>query len=209
MNPHHKISVLIADDHLVVRMGLATLLGVESDITVVGEASNGDEAVRLAKQLAPDVVIMDLMMPRMNGVEATAEIRRLGVPTQVLILTTFGESADIRRALDAGAVGAIIKDSGKALLVDAIRSASVGERIISPEIAHALSNTQPLHDLTSRQTEILQLVANGLNNREISDILGIGRDCVKAHLKTIFNRLEVSSRSEAVAIALREKLLDA
>ena len=202
-----KIRILLADDHLVVRMGLAAIIGIEKDFELAGEAGNGREAVRLAAELDPDVIIMDLMMPQMDGVEATERIFRQNPDAKILILTTFGGSDDLKRALDAGALGAMVKDSAHAELIDAIRATARGERTLSPAIRSQLRSSTPQPDLTPRQIEILSYVAKGLNNREIAPLIGIGPDCVKAHLKTAFARLGVASRSEAVAIAVHAKLI--
>ena len=203
-----KIRILLADDHLVVRMGLAAIIGIEKDFELAGEAGNGREAVRLAAELDPDVIIMDLMMPQMDGVEATERIFRQNPDAKILILTTFGDSEDLKRALDAGALGAMVKDSAHAELIDAIRATARGERTLSPAIRSQLRSSTLLPDLTPRQLEILSYVAKGLNNREIAPLIGIGPDCVKAHLKTAFARLGATSRSEAVAIAVNSKLIE-
>ena len=202
-----KIRILLADDHLVVRMGLAAIIGIEKDMTVVGEACDGREAVRLAAALKPDVIVMDLMMPKLGGADATEAILKANPAAKILILTTFGTSDELRRALDAGAVGALVKDSAHDQLIAAIRHAASGDLTISPEIKRQLKASEQKPELTSRQIEILTYVAKGLNNREIAKQIGIGPDCVKAHLKTAFSRLGAASRSEAVAIALRKGLL--
>ena len=198
---------MLADDHLVVRMGLAAIMSIEQDMEVVGEASDGVEAVKLAARLHPDIVIMDIMMPKLDGVAATAEIRKRNPDTRILILTTFGTSEDLRRALAAGATGALVKDSAQTELVDAIRRCAAGEKTISPAIARQLQCEMPRAELSPRQLEMLGYVAKGFNNAEIATMVGIGRDCVKAHLSAAFTRLNASSRSEAVAIAIRNGLL--
>ena len=203
-----KIRILLADDHLVVRMGLAAIIGIEKDLELAGEAGNGEDAIRLADELDPDVIIMDLMMPKLDGVKATERILKENPDRKILILTTFGASEDIKRALDAGAIGAMIKDSAHAELIGAIRATARGERTLSPSIKSQLktaSDSTP--NLTPRQLEILSYVAKGLNNREIAPLIGIGPDCVKAHLKTAFARLGATSRSEAVALALNAGLI--
>ena len=204
---NRKTKVLLADDHLVVRMGLAAIIDLENDLSVVGEAGDGREAIRLAAELQPDVIVMDLMMPKLNGADATAEIIRTNPAAKVLILTTFGSSEELKRALGNGAVGAIVKDSDHAELLAAIRSTATGKRHISPVIDRQLKAAEPEIELTPRQIEILGYVAKGLNNAEIARTIGIGRDCVKAHLKTAFARLNAASRAEAVTIALNKHLL--
>ena len=208
MRSRDRIRILLADDHLVVRMGLAAIIGIEKDFELAGEAGNGREAVRLAAELDPDVIIMDLMMPQLNGVEATERIFRQNPDAKILILTTFGDSEDLKRALDAGALGAMVKDSAHAELIDAIRATARGERTLSPAIRSQLRSSTPQPDLTPRQIEILSYVAKGLNNREIAPLIGIGPDCVKAHLKTAFARLGATSRSDAAAIAVNSKLIE-
>ena len=202
-----KTRVMLADDHLVVRMGLAAIISIERDMEVVGEAADGAEAVRLAAELRPDVVIMDIMMPKLDGVAATAEIRKSNPETQILILTTFGTSDDLRRALEAGATGALVKDSAQTELVSAIRECAAGRKTISPAIARQMQCEMPRIELSPRQLEMLNYVAKGFNNTEIANMVGIGRDCVKAHLSAAFTRLGAASRSEAVAIAIRLGLL--
>lgn len=202
-----KTTILIADDHLVVRMGLATIIGLEKDLIVAGEAKDGAEAVRLAGELKPDVIVMDLMMPRLDGAEATAKILAADPSAKILILTTFSSSEGVKAALDAGAVGAIVKDSSDAELLAAMRAAAAGKRTVSREIRRHLSVAESAPSLSRRQTEILLYVAKGMTTDEISKMLGIGPDCVKAHLKIIYSRLGVATRAEAVAFALRENLL--
>ena len=202
-----KIRVMLADDHLVVRMGLAAIISIERDMELVGEAADGAEAVKLAAELHPDVVIMDIMMPKLDGVAATAEIRKRNPETQILILTTFGTSDDLRRALAVGAIGALVKDSAQTELVNAIRECAAGRKSISPAVERQLQYEMPKIELSPRQLEMLNYVAKGFNNAEIANMVGIGRDCVKAHLSAAFTRLNASSRSEAVAIAIRLGLL--
>ena len=202
-----KIRILIADDHQIVRMGLMTIFAKEPDLEVVGEARNGIEAVRLCRELRPNVVLMDLMMPKKSGADATPEILAADPSARVLVLTTFSESEEVRRALDAGACGALIKDTPYDRLVAAIRAVARGRRVVSPEIQQNLAARSAAPELSARQLEILRLVADGLTSKAISNRLEIGTDGVNAHLRTIFAKLGASSRSEAVAIALREHLL--
>ena len=203
----NKIRILIADDHQIVRMGLTTIFAKEPDLDVVGEAKNGIEAVRLARELVPDVVLMDLLMPKKSGADATQEIMGANPSARILVLTTFGESDEVKRALDAGACGALIKDTPHTKLVAAIRAVAKGKRVISPEIQQNVSSQSAAPELSARQLEILKLVADGLTSKAISDRLDIGPDGVNAHLRTIFSKLGASSRSEAVALALRKHLL--
>lgn len=202
-----KTTILIADDHQVVRMGLATIIGLEKDLVVAGEAKDGIEAVRLAGELKPDVIVMDLMMPRLNGADATAKIRAADPSAKILILTTFSSSGGVKAALDAGAVGAIVKDSSDAELLAAMRAAAAGRRTVSREIRRHLSVAESAPTLSRRQTDILLYVAKGLTTDEISKLLGIGPDCVKAHLRTACSRLDASSRSEAAAMAVAKGLI--
>ena len=202
-----KTRILIADDHAIVRMGLASLLGTKKDFEIVGDAEDGETAVRKALKLKPDVVIMDLMMPNKDGATATAEIHKALPDTKILILTTFGTSDIISRALHAGAIGAIMKNSPNAQLVATIRSVAAGTRTISPEIERLIEEDPPAKELTPRQLEILNALAKGLSNPEIVTTLGICEDRVKDHINAIFTKLNATNRTEAVAIAFRKHLL--
>jgi len=205
--PDSKTKVLLADDHLVVRMGLSAIISLEKDMTVVAEAENGEDAVRLAAEKKPDVVVMDLMMPKLDGARATAEIMAANPATKVIILTTFGGSIDVKRALDAGAASALVKATSQKDLIEAIRRTAAGESIICSEISNTLESDADSVDLSERQFEILSYVAKGLNNREIAELMHVSRDCIKAHLKTIFAKLGVASRSEAVALAVNRSMV--
>ena len=205
--PRTKIKVLIADDHKMVRAGLAALLETEDDITVVGQAENGKEAVSKALQLVPDVVVMDLMMPIMDGAEATAEIHRHLPQSKIVILTTFGTSDGIAHALAAGATGAIMKSSDSTDLAKAIRKVFNGEPSVAEEIQQQLKTDPPVPDLTPRQRDILDSMVRGLSNPDIAKQLGIRRDGVKEHINAILQKIGASNRTEAVVIALRKHLL--
>ena len=201
------VSVLLVDDHALIRRGLTDLIRYESDLKVAGEAANGQEAVEAARKLNPDVIVMDLMMPEMDGVEATRRIKAERPDSRILILTTFGTSADVARAMAAGASGAIMKDAETDDQLAAIRAVAAGGKAFSPGIEKALNELQPTPDLTDRQLLILESVTRGLTNRDIATMLGISADAVKQHLAAIFSKLGAANRSEAISIALRKHLL--
>lgn len=202
-----KITLLLADDHLVVRMGLTSVLRFEKDLHVVAEAEDGKQAVELFLKHRPQVVVMDLRMPVMDGAEATAAIKAEAPDAHVLILTTFEDTEDIQRALNAGAQGALLKNSGQSELVKAIRTICAGGRYISKDIEQQMTSNPPLPTFTERQLEILHSVTRGLTNVDISKQLGISPNGVKAHLSAIFNKLGAADRAEATAIAIRKHLL--
>ena len=202
-----KIKVLIADDHTIVRAGLTALLGTEKDIEVVGEAKNGAQAVSEAIKLHPDIVIMDLMMPKMDGAEATAALHEKLPETKVIILTTFGSSDGIAHAIESGAAGALMKTADDAALISTIRSVAGGKTVISPDIKRLLAEDPPIPVLTTRQAEVLQSMMRGLTNRDIAKQLGIRQDGVNEHVAAILAKIGAANRTEAVAIALRKHLL--
>lgn len=202
-----KIKVLIADDHAIVRTGLSMLLEAQGGFDVVGEAENGTDAVHLTLRLKPDVVVMDLMMPEMNGIAATREIKAKAAGAKVLILTTSTVSDDLSRALNAGADGAIMKSAANNELIAAIRDIAAGNRAVSPEISRLISQDPPLPELTPRQKDILASMVRGLTNKDIARELGIRSDGVNQHIMAILEKLGAANRTEAVAIALRKHLL--
>ena len=201
------IRILIADDHAVVRLGLTTLLDTEDGFSVVGQARNGEEAVAEALRLKPDIVIMDLMMPKKDGVEATAEIATQVPSAKVILLTTFGTSNGIAQALRNGARGAMLKNADNAQLAQAIRKVAGGGEYVSPEIRQQLAVNPPIPDLTPRQEEILASMIRGLTDRDIARQLGIRQDGVNEHVSAILRKIGAANRTEAVAIALRKHLL--
>jgi len=201
------IKILIADDHSVVRLGLSALLQYQKDLKVVGEADDGKSAADLAKELKPDVVIMDLMMPGMSGVDATKLILNASPETKVLILTSFGTSADVAKAVAAGASGAVMKGASNEELLGAIRSTACGEKVLSPEIEQNIMESPKPPEFTQRQLEILHSVTRGLSNPDIAKQFGISSDAVKQHLSAIYQKLGVATRTEAITIALRKQLL--
>lgn len=202
-----KIKILLADDHLVVRMGIASVLSYEKDMSIVGEADTGREAIALSKKLNPDVVIMDLMMPVLSGADATAELQKLLPQIKILVLTSYGSSPDIQRALNVGARGALLKSSSKDEITSAIRKIHAGESVICPEIANTLKAANSRPALSDRQVEVLNLAAKGFSNNEIARILGISVNSVKDHFRLIFSRLNVSTRTEATSLALNLNLI--
>ena len=202
-----KIKVLIADDHTIVRAGLTALLGTEKDIEVVGEAKNGAEAVSNAVELQPDIVIMDLMMPKMDGVEATKELVRKAPSVKTILLTTYGTSDGIAHALRAGARGAVLKNADNSELAKAIRIVAQGGDYISPDIRQQLAADPPVPDLTPRQSEILESMVRGLTDRDIAQQFGLSPESVSEHVGAIRQKIGASNRTEAVAIAMRKYLL--
>ena len=202
-----KIKVLIADDHTIVRAGLTALLGTEKDIEVVGEAKNGAEAVSKAVELHPDIVIMDLMMPKMDGVEATKELLRKAPSAKTILLTTYGTSDGIAHALRAGARGAVLKNADNSELAKAIRIVAQGGDYISPDIRQQLAADPPVPDLTPRQSEILESMVRGLTDRDIAQQLRLSPESVSEHVGAIRQKIGAANRTEAVAIAMRKYLL--
>lgn len=207
MNTPSKSRILLVDDHALLRRGLSAVLSLQKDFEVIGEAADGTEAVRLASKLRPDIVIMDLAMPKTDGVEATRLIRGSVPGAKVMILTSFGMSADVSRALGAGASGAIVKDTSDRQLIAAIRGVLAGKTVLSPEIKNMLDNEPTPPELTQRQLDILQSVARGLTNRDIATQFGLAPSGVKTHLEAILSKLGAATRAEAVAIALSKRLL--
>ena len=202
-----KTSVLLVDDHSVVRMGLAAIINIEKDLKVCGEAESGAEAVKLAREMRPDVVVMDFMMPGMDGAEATEAVLRASPESKVLVLTSYGTSSDIARALKSGATGAVTKNLSNDELADAIRATARGERMLSAEIESSLAEAESDNGLTARQREVLDSITRGLSNDDIAGMLGISKVRVKQHLAALYQKLGAANRAEAVAIALRRQLL--
>ena len=203
-----KIRILVADDHALLRRGLVSLLDYQKDFAVIGEAGNGREAVDRCRELEPDVVILDLSMPVMDGVEASRLIHEAQPGVRILILTTFGTSVDVARAVRAGATGAIVKDSDDDELLSSIRKVANGKTTFSPEIQVLLKEPLP-PELTDRQREVLEAIVHGLASDAIAARLGISTDAVNQHINAIRAKHGAANRTEAVAIALRKHLLKA
>jgi DNA-binding NarL/FixJ family response regulator len=204
------ITILLVDDHPVVRHGLYGMLDAEPDLTVVGEASSGDEGVALAVELRPDVVLMDLRMPGGDGVSATARITAAAPGVRVLVLTTYESDRDILRAIEAGAGGYLLKDASPQELADAVRAAARGETVLAPSVASTLVRQvrRPAPPaLSTREAEVLRLVARGLTNADIGKALFISEATVKTHLLRAFNKLDVADRTAAVTTAMEHGLL--
>ena len=204
----NKTSVLIADDHALMRVGLKTMLNALPDMEVVAEADDGEQAVQLARRIVPDVIVMDLMMPVLNGADATRQIRETHPGIQILILTSFGASADLQRAIRFGASGVQLKEQPTREIVSAIRAVAAGQTVIPPELAKACADTPP-RELTDKQIEILRAVTNGLTNKEIASRYNLSQGGVKKHLAAIFAKLNVTSRAEAIAAVFKKHLLKA
>lgn len=204
------LRIILADDHTVMRAGLVALLSSEPTVEIVGEAGDGREAVRIVERLRPDVALLDLRMPVLDGVGATLEIVAGEAPTRVLILTTYDTDADIERGVEAGATGYLLKDATREQLVEAIHSASRGETVLAPRVAQRLvaRMRRPVPvTLTARESEVLRAVADGLSNVEIGRRLFIGEATVKTHLLRIFAKLDVNDRTRAVVVAMNTGLL--
>ncbi|HYN36845.1 MAG TPA: response regulator transcription factor [Actinomycetota bacterium] len=215
------IRVLIVDDHALFRRGLQMVLEGEADIEVVGEASDGTEAVKLAEESTPDVVLMDVRMPKRSGIEATRAIKDTLPSTRILMLTISDEEADLYEAIKAGASGYLLKEISIDEVANAVRQVSQGQSLISPSMASKLlsefatmvkrrdeRSQMPGPRLTERELQVLRLVAKGLNNKDIGDELFISENTVKNHVRNILEKLQLHSRMEAVVYAVREKLLD-
>ena len=208
MNQVSKIRILIVDDHAIVRMGLAAILGTKADLEVVGDAEDGSAAIQKAQKLRPDVVLMDIVMPEMDGATATAKILQLLPQTKVIILTSFGEADGIAHALDAGASGALMKNVDYSELVTAIRAVMEGETVVAPEIRKMIKDMPPVPELSERQRDILISISRGLTDADIATQLNLSPYSVREHITTIFKKLDAANKAEAVAIATRKQLLN-
>jgi len=212
ITPSPPIRVLLVDDHMMVRRGLATFLMVFDDLELAGEAADGKAAIQLCAQVKPDVVLMDLVMPEMDGATVTRAIRQQFPEIQVIALTSFKEEELVQNALQAGAIGYLLKDVSADDLAEAIRAAHAGRATLAPEAAQALVHaaTQPAvpsYDLTERERAVLALLVEGLNNTQIAGKLFVSPSTIKSHVSNILSKLGVASRTEAAALALRHRLV--
>lgn len=214
---NNKINLLIADDHSMVRQGLKQILELEKDITVTAQASNGNEAVRLAREFRPDIILMDINMPGTNGLQAIKEIKQEKLPSKVIVLTIHEDREYLFKTLQMGAEGYVLKDAEPAVLVEAIRNVYNGQSYIQPNMTKELVkefNRVTLHEkekndennLTSREIEVLELIAEGMINKEIARQLYISEKTVKNHVSNIFKKLEVSDRTQAAIYAFKHNM---
>lgn len=205
------IHVMLVDDHPMVRKGLITFLKIFDDLKLVGEAGSGADAIKLANEVQPDIVLMDMVMPDMDGAEVTQQIRQNIPNVQVIVLSSFKEGKLIKKALEAGAIGYLLKDISADELARAIRSAHVGRVTLSPEVAQSLVKNASLPpdpglDLTEREREVLALMVEGLSNTQIATKLGVSTSTIKSHVSNVLSKLGVGSRTEAVTLALRNHI---
>ena len=207
MTPTTPITVMVVDDHAVVRAGLTAILEVETDLQIVAEAGNGEQAVQLYVQHRPEVVVMDLRMPVLDGLGALVRLRRDYPQVRVILLTTYDDAEDVYRGLEAGASGYLLKDAAPAELVDSIRKVHAGRKAISPQVAERLAARVTVPELTDREREVLEHLAEGKSNKQIAKVLGIANGTVKVHVAKILEKLGVQGRSEAVAVAVRRGLV--
>jgi DNA-binding NarL/FixJ family response regulator len=201
------IRVLCVDDHPLVRKGIASILANEPDMLLVAEAADGREAVQMFREWLPDVTLMDLRMPELDGIAATRTIREEFPDARIIALTSYEGDQDIYRALDAGVRGYLLKEAVHAEVLRAIRTVNAGKRLMPPEVAQRLSEYFPQMALTPRETEVLGLVANGLGNKEIADRLGTATGTIKIHIQNILEKLSAADRTQAVTIAIQRGIL--
>jgi DNA-binding NarL/FixJ family response regulator len=201
------VRIVVADDHLVYRIGIRSLIGSEPDFNVVGEASDGSEAIELFRQLRPDVMLLDLRMPQKGGIEVVQAIRREFSEARILIVTSYQTEEEIFQVLDAGALGYILKDLGRDALIEAIREVNAGKRWMSSAIRRQFADRGLRQPLTGREMEVLKLLARGLTNREIAHVFRISASTVKNHVNSLLTKLEVADRTEAVSFCLSRGLI--
>jgi DNA-binding NarL/FixJ family response regulator len=201
------IRILLVDDHILMRMGLVTATNGEPDMKVVGEVENGDEALEACRRHTPDVIVLDLRMPKKNGFETIRELREAGITARVLVFSNYASSDEIDQAFKAGAEGFVVKDMSLERLLEAIRTVHRGEQYLPPEIAARLDQ-RTMSPLTPRELEVLKLVAKGLSNKEIGDALHLVEGTVKLHLTNILTKLNVSARTQAILAGVKRGLIE-
>jgi two-component system, NarL family, response regulator LiaR len=213
-NMSEKITVLITDDHSVVRQGVRVFLETQPEIEVLGEADSGQQAIDMCSELAPDVVLLDLLMPKMNGVEATRQIKQVSPRSNIVILTSYHDDEFIVPAIKAGALSYLLKDVSPDELIAAVKKASIGEAVLHPQVAQKLmkglrenGENQIVEELSKRELEVLQLVAEGLSNLEIAERLFISDKTVKSHVSNILGKLHLADRTQAAVYAWRNKVV--
>jgi two-component system, NarL family, response regulator LiaR len=212
----NKIRVLIADDHAIVRQGLSVFLGTQDDIEVIGEAADGEQAVERALRLSPDVVLLDLVMPKLDGIGVIRQLRQAALATKVIVLTSFADDEKVFSAVQAGAAGYLLKDVQPRELSEAIRRVSAGESLLHPSVAanlvRELQRREPRNaaaaDLTKRERQVLAEIARGHSNKEIALALGIAEKTVKTHVGNIFQKLHLADRTQAALYAVREHIVE-
>lgn len=207
MSRDKRIRIMITDDHFVVRMGLAAVINTQADMQVVAEAGNGLQAIELFRQHQPDVTLMDLRMPQMQGIEAITAIRKEFPNSRFIVLTTFDGDEDIYRALEAGARGYLLKDMLGDSLLDAIRVVHAGQRRIPQEVANRLAERMFRTELSAREMDVLKLIVRGMSNKEIGSNLGVAEGTVKIHINNILSKLGVSDRTQAATFALQHGIV--
>jgi DNA-binding NarL/FixJ family response regulator len=216
MTDIHPITILIVDDHAVVRQGVRAFLETQADLKVVGEASSGEEGVKLAAQHVPDVVLMDLVMPNMDGVEATRQVKRVSPRTQVVVLTSYHEDEHIFPAIRAGALSYVLKEISPRELTDVVRKAAHGEAVLHPRVAARViqelqgirsDDVNPFTELSDREMEVLRLIADGMSNAEMAEKLFLSEKTVKGHVSNILSKLHLQDRTQAAVFAWREGIV--
>jgi two-component system NarL family response regulator len=207
MGANEKIKIMVVDDHYVVRVGLVGILSLQPDCTVVAQAEDGEQAVRAFRECRPDVTLMDARMPGMNGIDAITSIRRDTPNARIIMLTTYDGDEDIFRALQAGAIGYLLKSTPGPVLVKAVRAVHQGQRFIPPDVAARMAARIPCSELSDRELEVLHLVVKGLSNKEIADQLAFTEHTAKAHVRNILLKLGVADRTQAATTALQRGIV--
>jgi DNA-binding NarL/FixJ family response regulator len=207
MKKTSPIRILVADDHFVVRMGLTAMVNTESDMEIVAEASDGAEAIELFAQFNPDVTLLDVRMPAINGIEVAAAIRKQNEAARILMLSALNGDEDIHKALEAGASGYVLKNATEEKLIPAIRAVAAGQRWIPQDVANRLWSRRLFQELTARELQVLNKLIKGMANKQIADAMNISENTVKGFLKNILSKLHVTDRTEAVAVAIQRGII--